>query len=94
MMMTFLDVLNSFDAAPRLTTASPRAPTPVDFGRITLLPHQQAMVHHMRGMESVQEDGSYQTIGVLADPPGSGKSYIMLAVIQHAPRLENTACSW
>lgn len=94
MLVTLDEVLAVFNSTSRLTAASPRVPTPPDFGRIALHPHQQALLARMQAMEAVQPDGSYQTLGVLADPPGSGKSYTMLALIRHAPRLCNTACAW
>jgi hypothetical protein len=94
MLVTLDEVLAAFHAAPRLTAASPREPTPSEFGDIALHPHQQALLARMRAMEAVQPDGSFQTLGVLADPPGSGKSYTMLALTQHTPHLRNTACAW
>ena len=52
--------------------------------KIRLFPHQLALTAKMIEMESTPRKGPF--IGVLKDPPGSGKSYPLLALILHEKR--------
>lgn len=47
--------------------------------KIRLFPHQQALTAKMIEMETTPRKGTF--VGVLTDPPGSGKSYSLLALI-------------
>lgn len=53
-------------------------------GNVKLFPHQQALVHKLIEMEVKPRSQTF--IGVLKDPPGSGKSYPILAMILHEKR--------
>jgi SNF2 family DNA or RNA helicase len=52
--------------------------------KIKLFPHQQAVVHKMFEMESKSRNAPF--VGVLKDPPGTGKSFAILAMILHEKR--------
>ncbi len=51
---------------------------------IKLFPHQQALVYKLIEMELKPRENTF--IGVMQDPPGSGKSYPLLAMILHEKR--------
>lgn len=70
-----VDELECSDTAD-MNTDSPRT-----LG-VTLLPHQRRALHSCRDMENADRDIFFKTsIGVYADPVGSGKSHVMLALI-------------
>lgn len=52
--------------------------------KIPLFQHQKALVHKMIEMESTPHNDTF--IGVLKDPPGSGKSFPLLALMLHEKR--------
>lgn len=52
--------------------------------KIRMFPHQQALAHKLMDMEMQPKKSTF--IGVLKDPPGSGKSFPLLALILHEKR--------
>jgi superfamily II DNA or RNA helicase len=45
---------------------------------VSLFPHQQAMLHHCSGEI---EDRHKHRCGIMNDPPGSGKTFVVMAMI-------------
>src|SRR6478609_2854219 len=64
-----------------LDTSSPKLDV---HAKIRLFPHQQSMVAKMIEMESTPRKNTF--IGVLKDPPGSGKSFPLLALMLYEKR--------
>lgn len=58
----------------QLCEQSPRAPQPPS--KVTLVPSQLAMLHRC-----IKIEGLRKGIGVMADLPGSGKSYVVLSLV-------------
>lgn len=83
-----------------LTAESPRARVPLASDKLSLMPHQEAMVHRCMAIENASDfkardedlapDEREATYGVLCDPPGSGKTFVILALIlQEIQRKKN-----
>lgn len=67
---------------PMLEQSSPKLDV---HSNIRLFPHQQAIVHKLIEMEQKPRKKTF--VGVLRDPPGSGKSFPLLAMILHEKRM-------
>lgn len=80
-----------------LDSNSQRARVPLASDKLSLMPHQEAMVHRCmaieneadfefrarereRGLDNGVRNPNY---GVMCDPPGSGKTFVILALILH-----------
>lgn len=64
------NLLQSF----QLDQSSPRAPQPPS--KVPLVPSQLAMLHRCKKIEGLRHG-----VGVMADLPGSGKSYVVLSIV-------------
>ncbi len=67
-----------------LTESSPKADQPLNT-KLTLFPHQLTMLHRVEEIE--RSFNNEQGYGILADQPGAGKTFVMLAMILNDKRI-------